>query len=345
VRIAVLLAESPDGCGRELAARLAALSGEPCPVIDACLPAGACVGMSERGILWDGLQLERFDRIVVSGFDFQDPLVPRAVASADWSVWQIDYIVDQQRWSFVASVLRDLQRRGVSLVNRWDALQFGFAKARLLAELKRAGFCVPPWLCSSEMGIVQRFCSEHARVVWRPCTGRAMWQLFLDKQREHLVGRGKPPVLLARHPGQGLARAFVCADEVLLALESSAPSQERFERMEEAWACDCGPLAGELVGAARAIGAHWAQLAYVERDGRPCIYDIDTDPRYGWLPGAFRDYLHGRLARKLLELPAPPAEALPVPERGERDSLFVRRMLVTLHELEATKYPRDAAPR
>lgn len=333
-----VLADAAEPCARELAARIAALSGRHCSLFDLSVPAGTRVEMSHSGVAWDGVELAELDKLVVTGFDFQDPLVPRAVTSADWSVWQIDYIVDQQRWSFVSSVLRDLERRGVFVINSWQALQFGFAKARLLAELNRAGFCVPQWLCSDDMPAVAAFCEERKHVMWRPNTGRAAWQLFLDKQRAHCVDPAKPPVLLAAHPEQAFVRAFVCTDEVLLALNWSAPHLEPFERMEEVWACDSSAVADELVRATKQIRASWAQVLYVVQDGRPCIYDIDVDPRYGWLPAEFRNYLQTRLARKLLDLPAPQADELPVPERGERDSLFVRRMLVTLHEMEATKY-------
>lgn len=336
-----VLAESADTHAHALAVRIAGISGQPCPVFDFSVPPGVAVEMGQSGIAWGGEELGKLDKLVVAGFDMQDPLVPRAVASADWSVWQIDYIVDQQRWSFVSSVLRELERRGVCLVNSWHALQFGFAKTRLLAELKRAGFCVPQWLCSNEMPVVQRFCEDRKRVVWRPNTGRAMWQLFLDKQRLHCVDPAKPPVLLAAHPEQALVRAFVCGDEVLLALNCSAPHLDAFERMEEVWGCDSSLVASELVRAVSQIRAGWAQVTYVEQDGKPCIYDIDVDPRYGWLPAEFRTYLQIRLARKLLDLPSLNAGELPVPDRRERDSLFVRRMLVALHEMEATKYAQD----
>jgi hypothetical protein len=336
-----VLAESADTCARELAAHIENLSCEPCPVFDFSATGHARVEMDQSGITWDGEKLSAFDKLVVAGFDYQDPLIPRAVSSADWSVWQIDYVVDEQHWSFVSSVLRDLERRGVVLINGWDALQYNFAKARLLGELKRAGFLVPHWLCSNEMSVVQQFCQEQKRVVWRPNTGRAMWQLFLDKQRLHCVDPAKPPVLIASHTEGALVRAFVCGDEVLLALNGSAPHMENFEQMEEVWSCDCAPVADELVRAVNRIGAGWAQVLYVEQDGKPCIYDIDVDPRYGWLPPQFRAYLQARLARKLLGMPAPGNAVLPVPPRCERESLFMRRMLVTLHELEATKYAED----
>jgi len=339
-----VLAELADTCALELVAHLERLSGQQCPFLDFSVPPDVRVDMDQSEITWNGNKLSALDKLFVTGFDYQDPLVPRAVATADWGVWQIDYIVDEQRWSFVSSVLRDLERRGVSLINSWHASQFGFAKALLLAELKRTGFLVPHWLCSNEMPVVQRFCEEQKRVVWRPNSGRAMWQLFLDKQRLHCVDPAKPPVLLASHSEQALVRAFVCGDEVLLALNYSAPHMEMFERMEEVWACDCSQVADELVRAVSHIRAGWALVLFVEQDGRPCIYDIDVDPHYGWLPSEFRAYLQIRLARKLLDLPAPGDDVLPVPARSERDSLFMRRMLVPLHEMEATKYVQDAQP-
>lgn len=340
MRIGVL-AVAADTQANELAARIALASGRPCPVFEYPLRAGTAVALDGDHLSWGGEDLGSFDKMVLAGFDVQDPLVPRAVPSTDWRLWQIDYIVDQQGASFLASVWRDLERRGVRLVNSWHALQFGFAKPRLLAELQRAGLRVPPWLCSNEMPVVQRFCAEQKSVVWRPATGRAMVQLFLDKQRLALVDPALPPVLLAAHPGRTLRRAFVCGDEVLLAVDTSVARVDGWERMEEVWTVDAGPVARELVRALRRIRADWAEIAFVEQDGRPCIYDVDPDPRYGWLPADFRAYLQARLARKLLDLPAPAAGKMPAPERGERESLFLRRMLAVLHDMEATKYTQD----
>lgn len=337
-----VLADPADTCARELAARIAEFSGERCPIFDLSVPASDRVEVSRSGIVWAGVDLGALDKLVVAGFDFQDPLVPRAVPSVDWSVWQIDYIVDQQRSSFLASVLRDQERRGIRVINSWHALRLGFAKARLFGELQRAGLRVPAWLCSNDMPVVERFCAQHRYVMWRPGTGRAIWQLFLDKQREHCVDPGKPPVLLAVHPEQGFVRAFVCNGEVLFALICTAPYVDGTdERMEQLSACDSDAVAHELVRAVNQIRADWAQVTYVVQDGRACIYDIDVDPRYGWMPAEFRNYLQVRLARKLLELPPVPAAELPVPAPRVRDSLFVRRMLVPLHQMEATKYAQD----
>jgi hypothetical protein len=328
MKIAVL-AHATDACAAALAAELG------CARLELSLPAGTAVEMSAAGVVWAGVPLHELDTLVVSGFDHEDPLVPRALPGADFSVWQIDYIVDQQRASFVASVLRELGRRGVRVVNSWESLQLALSKPRVLGELARAGCRVPAWLCTSDPEAAKTFCGSQERVLWRPASGRAKWQLFLDKQREALVGAGKPPVLLAAHPRENLRRAFVCAGEVLLAIECTVPVLDPLERMEEVWACDSAPVDGALVAAAQAALASWAQISYTLQDGTACIYDVDPDPRYAWLPGEFRAYLVARLARRLLGQRAP---ALPVPPRRERDSLFLRRMLVSLHDMEATKY-------
>lgn len=336
-----VLACPADTHARELAREIARISGAACSVFDLSLPPGVPVELSRSRLAWDEIDLSAFDRILVLGYEIEDPLVPRPVASADWSLWGIDYLIDQQRASFVASALRDLERRGVSLVNGWHALQFGLTKPRLLADLGRAGHRVPQWLCSNDMPVVQRFCEEQGRVVWRPGAGRALWQRFEDRQRLDLVSPSKPPLLLASVADGSLRRAYVCDGEVLLALDRTAPGIDDFERMEVVSACDAAPIAAELASALHRVGAVWGEISYVEDGGRPCIYDIDPDPRYGWLPAEFRSYLQVRLARKLLGLPLPGQSELPLPSSRERDSLFVRRMLVTLHEMEATKYAKE----
>lgn len=344
MKLAVLAGAGADGAAA-LAERIAALSAAPCPLLDATLPPQVPVELSAAGIHWGGVAVHRLEALFVCGIDFEEPQVPREVASAEWGVWQIDYLVDQQRASFVSSVLREAARRGVRVVNRWEALHAGFSRPALLTALARAGCKVPPWLCSNDMEAVKRFCAGQEAVAWRPAAGRARWQLFLDKQREALVDPKKPPVLIARHPDRELVRAFVCAGEVLLAFECAPPRIDGFEHMEEVRACDPGPAAAALERIPALLGAEWAQVSYVPNGDSPIVYDVDVDPRYGWLPAAWRDYLEERLARKLLGLPAPTPAELPLPAPAERDSLFVRRMLVSLHEMEATKYPKSGEAR
>jgi len=333
-----VLAQSVDKECRELVSSIEKISGFSCPVFDISDSAGTTVQLDQAGVVWNGFRLDEFDKLVILGFDYQDPLIPRAVVSADWSIWQIDYVVDQQYYSFISSVLRDLERRGVCMVNTWDSLKYNFSKALLLSRLQESGFLLPQWLCSNEMSVVEKFCTDEKQVIWRPNNGRAAWQLFLDKQRLYCVDPSKAPVLVASHPGFQLQRAFVCGTEVLLALHCSAPYAADFEYMEQVWCCDSTAVAGELVAAVASTGATWAQVLYTEIDGRPYIYDIDSDPKYGWLPIEFRNYLNHRLAEQLLEIPVTTAVPLGDMARAERDSLFVRRMLVTLHELEANKY-------
>jgi hypothetical protein len=333
-----VLAQSASKESAGLVLAIEKISGCACPVFDISDSSGSTVQLDQTGVVWNGSHLQEFDKLVILGFEYQDPLIPRAVVSADWSIWQIDYVVDQQYYSFISSVLRDLERRGVCMVNKWDSLKYNFSKALLLSRLQESGFLLPQWLCSNEMSVVEKFCADEKQVIWRPNNGRAAWQLFLDKQRLYCVDPSKAPVLIASHPGFQLQRAFVCGTEVLMALHCSSPYAADFEYMEQVWCCDSTAVAAELAAAVAATGATWAQVLYTEIDGRPCIYDIDTDPKYGWLPLEFRNYLNHRLAEQLLEIPVTTIAPLGSTARVERDSLFVRRMLVTLHELEANKY-------
>ncbi len=332
-----VLAPAGDACAAAVSREARRLCGAEVPLLDLAVAPSSRVVFGSELVNWDGVALTALDCLFVCGFDYEEPNVPRAEPTADYSVWQIDYIVDQQRRSFVASVLRDLERRGVRVVNSWAALQAGFSRPGVFGMLARAGCDVPRWLASNDPSAVREFCRD-GRILWRPAAGRAKWQPFLDRQREHLVAPAKAPILLAEAPRQKLRRAFLCDGEVLLALECAEPTLRGLERMEEVVPCDPAPYAKALAHAVRAVGATWAAVTYAETAEAACIYDVDIDPRYSWLPEEHRAYLAARIAARLLGGAVSEPAGLPLPPRGERDSLFQQRMLHILHQMEATKY-------
>lgn len=296
--------------------------------------------MTTTDLRMHGLELSEFDAVLVSGFPYMDPVVPAPATAVDWSVWNIDYVLEQQRFSTQYSLLEELQRRGVELINPAAALRLSYTKHELLRTLHTHGLNVPATLCSNENAAVVNFCERFERVVWRPVTGRAAWQLFLERQRQHLVGPDKPPILLAEAIEGPLVRVWLWRGEPLLCLAHAAPDASGLELTETLWAVtpqEAG--AAQLAGACAALLSPWLQLTYTLAGGRAWIMDADPDPRLDWLPTVHREYLIGRLARRLLGRTAADSEP-DVPERVEsRELPFLRRMLRDLFVYEASKYP------
>ncbi len=269
-----------------------------------------------------------------------DPIVPAPVVDADWSVWQQSHIVEQQRFSILYSVFAEAQRRGVRVYNSMSGLVLGFQPSEQLSRLQSNGFDVPAILVSNDDAEVARFREQFQCVIWRPSTGRAAWQLFTDLQNEHLVHVEKPPVLLAQVL-EGPARwAYVLDEQVLFTHEMQPAAILPPESLEAVCGVTDGAAKEVVVAACRAVGLRWARVMYVEHDGGVWIYAIESNPLLSWLPAELRRYLNEALMRALLDLPG---GAFPdaLHERVlERPTLFLRRMLTILFDIEATKYPQ-----
>jgi hypothetical protein len=182
------------------------------------------------------------------------------------------------------------------------------------------------------------FCAASGTTLWRPTTGRAAWQRFLDKQRRHLINPAKPPVLLAKAIEGPLIRCWLYRGEPLLALQHRAPTAEgRLERLEVFASVELSSrtMTG-ISGLCEVLGASWLQVTLVESECGAYIYDFDSDPLLDWMPPAHYRFLLGRLATRLVREASAPDRA-PL-EPSERPTLFLRRMLRELFPYEASKY-------
>jgi hypothetical protein len=182
------------------------------------------------------------------------------------------------------------------------------------------------------------FYQKVEKVVWRPATGRAVWQLFLDKQRISLVSPDSPPILVAECIEGPLIRGYLYDGVPLLFLKFSAPDLGPPERLESVWSVDCSEVVEVLQRLTVETGVRWAQVSFVFSDGKPWIYDIDPDPILEWLPDAYKDNLIAKLSYmiagekdKAIDLPA-------TTQPEERPTMFLRRMLRILFEFEKVKY-------
>jgi hypothetical protein len=296
------------------------------------------VALDETGVYWDEINVAELDIAYLHGFSYTYPLAPTPLGQVDWSLWQIDHLLEQQKSSFLLSAFTEMERHGVKLLNPARVYLKNFAKAELLEGLHQADFPVPRMVCTNDMEATQAFIREVSdKVVWRPATGRAAWQLFRDRQREHLISTAKPPILLAEIIEGPLIRGYLIDGEPLLCLNRYPPACIlHAETLESFKAMECPEVYGELRRLATQLSLHWGQVSFVLAEGRPWIYDVDVDPILGPMPEVFQERLIDGLARACLGMDQ---AAEPLPETPQaRRTLFLRRMLFPLFEFEHMKY-------
>ena len=312
------------------------------PVADAVwLEPGQRVVLDAEGVSWNGVRLERLDALYIHGFRYEDPVLPPADPACDWSLWQTGSVIRQQSYSFLYSVLSRLEQLGgPRLYNPPSAEVAAFDRLGQLDRLALAGFAVPSRLAGNDDGTVAAFQRRHDGVVWRPVTGRAAWQWFQDRQRQHLVGPERPPVLLAAVTPGRLLRAYVLDGQVALVLATLPPNRDGLERLETMIpVTDLPPEFLATIGrAVSTLVVRWAAALVTDGSDAPVFYDLDPDPEPGDLPPPFEAHLNHCLAAALTATPLPAPSFGPDP--AERPALLLRRMLAIQFDMERSKYAR-----
>jgi hypothetical protein len=341
-----LVAPANSPLAKQLQSRLAALTGAPVDWFDAGLPEGTRISLGEHGASWDGVPLDGFDALFIHGFRYEDPVLPVAEPTADWSLWQAGHVRQQQRYSLFYSLLSRLEAGRLRLYNGPSVHLEGFSRHHQLERLGVAGVPVAAAISTNDPAEAERFCAIQAAakvpVVWRTATGRSAWQIFLDRQRQHLIAADKPPVMLAPVVPGLLRRAFVVDGRTVLTVQWAAPSSESLERFEQFHVADSDTGVDASVGGAalEALGIRWGSVLYVAGPDGPVIYDVDADPLVTELPAPLRDHLVACLAAGLMGEEPPVYAGSPV---VERESLFLRRMLRIQFEMEQTKFTDQTA--
>ena len=327
-----------DRFAKALAACVEALGGRVL-ILDHALDGNDTFAIDGSGVYWRDVAISTFDFVLVRGQHYQYPVVPRVDDEVDFSLWQTDYLAQQQRYSALSSALCELERRGVCVFNPLPALQADFVKPASLAALSAAGFATPDWLLSNDPRQVETFIArqgaQHKKIRWRPANGRGAWQRFERRQYDDLVAASKPPILLAGGTGDELLRCYVYRGRELLSLKVEGPTFVGLERLEQFSPVSCPLSATELERICTRIGANWLQLTFIGSLEGFRLYDFDTDPRPEELPAQWFDHLTQNLGRALS---AKPITLLTSGQAIERKPLFLRRMLQMLFEMEASKY-------
>ena len=202
-----IFARGDNPQARSVLARMNRLRPRSAHLFDTSLEGARAVAIDGGRLTWGRRLLNGLDGAYVHGFRYQDPVVPGPGDSTDWSLWQPAYVAEQQKYSFLFSLLSRLEAAGVRLFNGAAVHLSAYAMPAQLQGLGRQGIPVPQLLCTNDGGAVERFCKDRGRILWRTVTGTCAWQIFADKQKEHLISPSKPPVLLAPVvPGPLLSR-------------------------------------------------------------------------------------------------------------------------------------------
>ena len=299
-----LVAPANSPLAKQLQQHLTALTGTPADWFDADLPEGTRVSLGERGATWDGVPLDGFDALFIHGFRYEDPVLPVASPDADWSLWQAGHVRQQQRYSLFYSLLSRLEAGSPRLYNGPSVHLEGFSRLHQLERLGLAGAPVAAVIATNDPAEAESFCAKQAAagvpVVWRTATGRSAWQIFRDRQRQHLIAADKPPVMLAPVVPGLLRRSFVIDGRVVLTVEWAAPSLEFARAVRAVPRGRSGAERSGIGGEALAeLGIRWGSALYVAGPGGPVIYDVDVDPLVTDLPAPLRDHLLACLAAGL----------------------------------------------
>lgn len=285
---------------------------------------------------WNGVDMTALKSAVVMGFSYCDPVIPAPDLRMDFTVWRYDYLAEQQTYSYLHSLLLDMERRGVRMLNDPNVHMACFARTSLFERLRQAGLCVPEMLCTNRLDMVNAFRDGKQAVVWRPASGRAIWQLFLDAQRDALVSLEKPPILLFDTCPGHLTRGYLFEGRPLMLVTYRYPDPGPPERLESYMEVDLPHAHEALAKAAALVQGRWLEVQFVQNGDETWIYDIEADPDLEALPAELQDRLTARLAASLTGQPVPAPTPDDVPH--ERRAMFLRRMLRILFEFEESKY-------
>jgi len=337
-----LFSLSSDKQSRQLVKALNAASPGSTIFFDLSLDDPERSAMDASRLEWNGVDLTTLDAAFLHGFSYLDPVIPSGDLDLDWSVWREDYIALQMKYTYLYSLFSELERRGVKVINSPQMHLRAFMKPLLLEQLRAAGLNIAATITTNGIDAAKAFCAKAPKVVWRPCTGRASYQLFLDKQREALISTKKPPVLLAELKEGPLVRGYFYDGKPVLFLERYVPDNKYEETLEQFFEVPCADLREQVALAAHTLGFPWLQMLFIPVDGKAFIYDVDTDPLWESLPTNWQHQLTALLAAKLLGQDAGYEAPLTVASGPDcvkqRPTIFLRRMLQILFEFEQSKY-------
>ncbi len=306
-----------------------------CSLYNMNLSSDDLICLDNNGIYFNNNDISKLNVAYIHGFQFMMPVVPEDNYEKDWSFWNIEYLKTQQKYSTLLSCFKEMERRGVKLINSPQVMMLNFMKPYFLEKLRIQGFCIPRMLCSNDVEGVNAFCKENEETLWRPSTGRAMWQIFRKKQQDFFVKPELPPVLLAELISGNIVRCFLFDGKPLLFLNAHYPINSPVEKLEVLWSTHIDGIANELEQFVQETGVVFACLTLVINDGKIWIYDVDPDPILDGIPENYFDYMINALAYAICQIP----QKVSIPEGAtERSGMMLRRMYQILFDMERSKF-------
>ncbi len=340
--VAAILAPSGSVQARELYRLMCELAPNDVVRLNADVDGKTPVVMDHNGIFWGGMPLHESRGVYVDGWTYENPVRPSVVCGtgkADYSLWQCRHVLDQQRWSFLYSILTRLVALGVPVVNPPALHLEAFMRTVLMERLRRCGFRVPSLITTNDGESAGAFAERYGRVVWRTVTGSCAWQLFTDRQLRHLCTPFRPPVLLAQVVEGPVLRAWMVGYQPVLIVESAPPACRPIERFEVFRSVDYEHK-DSMVRLSKVLDSGFVEIFFVAGESGPVIYDVNPAPCLDALPQEYVSYLNTYLAHYILGLS--PVDTPPPSGILERPMPFLRRMLNMQFEIESTKY-RDSS--
>ena len=133
--------------------------------------------------------------------------------------WYSHYVDQQKKHSFMGSILRNLQLRGVKVVNPQPTFDMHFLKLFQIALLQSRGVRLPRTLATNDPTALRQFVARENQVICKPMAGGALASMLTpdDLSDERLATLTRAPVLFQEYiPGDNV-RMYLLHDRLLSA--------------------------------------------------------------------------------------------------------------------------------
>jgi glutathione synthase/RimK-type ligase-like ATP-grasp enzyme len=188
-----------------------------------------------------------------------------------------------EKRAMLVSVLLHLQRKGVPLVNDFEANAQHSQKPYQLARLHRKRLPIPRFLATNDAKAVAEFVAEVGRAVYKPLAGGATVREVARKDltEERLSALTTAPVLFQELIEGVSVRAYVVGDHVVAAAEIHSPELDYRRQEDEVVATSLKPEERHaVVYAAQACGMPFAGVDLIRSARGFAILECNPSPMF-----------------------------------------------------------------
>ncbi len=186
------------------------------------VPESLTMSWRPEAIAFDGMRLDSLRVFYIKAIYLGLPIVqPDRLNARNFELWQDQYVAEQQRQSFLYSILRDLHRQGRTFVNPVQTLDLHYLKLFQLSLLRRHGIPVPDTLATNDPAQVRAFAGKHGAIIYKPLAGGAAVSLLNegDLTAERLQLLANCPILFQEQIQGDEFRAYVLNGEPVAAFQ------------------------------------------------------------------------------------------------------------------------------